>query len=319
MEDVQNNDDSERIFWRYEKIAFLALSSIKGVGFWALHKVAKAGLAFNEYLRNPDTSLIDKMSKEFYPEGVDPALISIADMVKLIWDRGVDAARELANNNIVLVFKDESSFPARLREIPDAPYWIFIQGNPIALYSFSVAVVGTRKPSDDGAFLTKYAIASLAQTGAVTISGLASGVDQLAHAQSIHYRIKTVAVLGTGIYVDYPKGSEKVRSAIIEGGGCIVSEYLPYQSASAENFVRRNRIQAALCDTLIPIEWGVKSGTAHTVNYAHKYGRRIAGIYLPMTFDSRPELEFSRSAYGAAVFEVPFEVLDFLKFVFEVD
>ncbi|MNJ55523.1 hypothetical protein D3C77_510190 [compost metagenome] len=99
----------------------------------------------------------------------------------------------------------------------------------------------------------------------------------------------------------------------------MITEYLPHQAASAENFVRRNRIQAALCDTLVPVEWQIKSGTAHTVGFACKYGKRIANLYLPMTLNSRPEIGHSSSNYQAHAFEAPAEVVELLHYVFRLD
>lgn len=115
------------------------------------------------------------------------------------------------------------------------------------------------------------AIAGFAGKDVVTVSGLATGIDQIAHIESLRYGIPTVAVLGNGMFVEYPSGSGRLKHQILASGGTIVSEYLPNQSYSSENFVRRNRIQAALCDTLVPVEWMIKSGTAHTVNFAIDY------------------------------------------------
>lgn len=196
---------------------------------------------------------------------------------------------------------------------------MFVQGSPIPLYNFSVAIVGTRKPSDDGLFLAKYLVAALARTGVATISGLASGIDNVAHVESLRYGLKTIAVLGHGINLEYPKGSGAVRDAIVGHGGCIVTEYLPSQAASAENFVRRNRIQAALCDALVPVEWQIKSGTAHTVNFAYKYGRRIVGLYLPATLNQRPELKHAFEYYQVKSFEAPGECAGLISAIFRFD
>ncbi|WP_195743705.1 DNA-processing protein DprA, partial [Pseudomonas syringae] len=139
--------------------------------------------------------------------------------------------------------------------------WLFVQGQMANLHKQSVTVVGTRKPSEDGIFLTRFLLAALAIRSCPTVSGLAAGIDQVVHTESIRYGIPTVAVLGTGILQNYPKGSEKLREEIVNSGGTIVTEYLPTQSYSAENFVRRNRLQAGLGEILFPTEWSIKSGT----------------------------------------------------------
>ncbi|VXC99172.1 DNA-processing protein DprA [Pseudomonas sp. 9Ag] len=296
----------DREFWRNERVAFLALSALKGLGFWTLHKLAESGVGFKKALKDPSGHGI---SKHFVDDGKDDA------QQEALWAKGLETARELANMGIRLCFKGEPEFPNKLRLIPDSPHWLFIQGNLENLERRAVAIVGTRKPSEDGLFLTRCAVASLAGADCITVSGLATGIDQACHLESIRYRIPTVAVLGTGILNNYPKGSESIREQIIAHNGTILSEYLPNQSYSAENFVRRNRIQAGLCDILIPAEWQIKSGTAHTVKFAHKYNKKILNILLPTTDYERPELSFSAKEYGAESIELPIQSLDLLHTV----
>jgi DNA protecting protein DprA len=287
----------DREFWRNERVAFLALTTVSGIGFWSLHKIAQANYGFKEALRTPGMAAIEKPLAAAGYDGESGQ--------ESLWTAGIALARTLTGQGIRLIFKAEAEFPEKLRAIVDAPEWIFVQGLPENLSKPSVAIVGTRKPSQDGLFLTQFVLGVLARIGCVTVSGLALGIDQTAHASSIRYSLPTVAVLGTGIFQNYPKGSNGLREEILRAGGSIVSEYLPNQSYSAENFVRRNRIQAALCDVLIPSEWSIKSGTAHTVKYASKYGKRIINVFLPGTQDARPEIPFSAAEYQASWYEVP--------------
>lgn len=286
----------DRDYWRHERIAFLALANLKGVGFHTLFKLAKSGKSFNEALRNPSSAGLEKYIIQSDAEQRSS---------RMLWEDGLRQARELANQNIVLLFKNELDFPMKLSEIPDAPEWIFAQGNIFNLYKPAISIVGTRKPSEDGLFLTKFLVAALAHQKCATVSGLALGIDQAAHEESIRYGIPTIAVLGTGICQNYPRGSEALRAEILAANGTIISEYLPSQSYSAENFVRRNRLQAALGDMLFPTEWNIKSGTAHTVKFAHKYNRKIINLHLPKTFLKKPELAFSKESYSALNLEVP--------------
>jgi len=304
---------TELAHWRREKIAFLALSSIEGLGFWNLHKIALSGKGFNSCLREPDEELMKKIADDFLRKTGNS---DIALAQESLWSLGIELAHQLKKNGTTLIFKNEDGFPLKLKATKDSPEWLFIQGNPRCLYEYAIAIVGTREPSDDGVLLTKMLVAGLNDFKLSTISGLATGIDQTAHLESIRYDIPTIAVLGTGVFLDYPKGSEKVRQKIIDNGGCIITEYLPHQKSSAENFVRRNRIQAALCDTLIPVEWKIKSGTAHTVGFAKKYNRKIANIHLPKTYELRPELAFSESKYGAESFEMPANIINLLRFAF---
>lgn len=296
-------DDKE--FWRSEKVAFLALASVKGIGFWTIHKIAQSGAGYKDLLKEPERAGLEKSLKEAGFDG--------AEGQEKLWNVGLASARNLAANAVTLLFKNEPSFPPKLKIIADAPEWLFVQGNVENLTKNAVAVVGTRKPSDDGLFLTRYVVSSLANTDFVTVSGLALGIDQIAHNESIRYQLPTIAVLGTGILQNYPKGSEPLRSKILHAGGTVISEYLPEQSYSAENFVRRNRLQAALGDILIPAEWQIKSGTAHTVKFAHRYQKKIINVYLPGTINEKPELEFSANVYGALNFLIPFDTTKLLE------
>ncbi len=107
---------------------------------------------------------------------------------------------------------------------------------------------------------------------------MASGIDQIIHKNSLRFDIKTIAFIGTGILLNYPSGSEKLRQEIHQKGGAIVSEYLPHDSYSAANFVHRNRLQAGLARVVIPVEWQEKGGTAHTVRFAKK--KIIAKLFV---------------------------------------
>lgn len=297
----------EREFWRNERIAFLALTTLRGVGFWTLHKLCQSGVSFKEALRAPSTA---GLGKYFLEEGGE-------ELAESLWQQGLELARHLERSGVTLRFQQEALFPIKLKNIPDAPFWIFIQGNAQNLAQPAVTIVGARKATDDGIFLTKWAVAALAGSRYVTVSGLATGIDQAAHNESIRFGLPTVAVLGTGILQDYPKGSDQIRARILEAGGTIISEYLPNQSYSAESFVRRNRLQAALGETLVPTEWKIKSGTAHTVRFANKYGKRIALVRLPSNDTVQPEVDFAISEYGASVFIAPIDAVPFLKFAMQ--
>lgn len=287
----------DKSYWRHERIAFLALTTLKGVGFRTLLKIAQSQVSFISALRTPKDAGLEKY---FRDAGVDDF-----NGQKKLWEAGLSEAKKLSELKVSFIFKRELRFPQKLFDISDCPEWIFAQGKIDNLYMPAMSIVGTRKPSTDGIFLTKFVVAALANHKCVTVSGLALGIDQTAHIESIRYGIPTIAVLGTGISEDYPKGSELLRKEILEEGGTVISEYLPNQSYSAENFVRRNRLQAALGDILFPTEWQIKSGTAHTVKFAHKYGKKIVNLHLPLSYSRKPELSFSEKEYKALSLEIP--------------
>lgn len=302
---------TEMEYWKNEQVGFLALTHLKGIGFWTLNRIARTGGSFKGLLKAPTPTTLEKYLRTPLPSDVEWTVLQ-----QNLWQKGMELARSLAKEKIHLTFNTQPGYPPNLLKLgEDTPEWLFIQGNIQNLYAKSVAIVGTRKPSADGIFLTKSIITSLAYSGMPTISGLALGIDQCAHLESIRYKLPTVAILGTGILQNYPAGSELLRKQILEHGGTIVSEYLPNQSYSAENFVRRNRLQAALCDTLIPVEWKIKSGTAHTVEFANKYDKKIANVYLPNTLSQRPEITFSEKNYSSRSFEFTWQANDFVNYV----
>lgn len=300
---VLEKTQSEATYWRDEAISFLGLSSLKGVGYWTLYKIAASGGSFAAILREVDLAKVERELR------TKVALNSQhwMEQQKSVWEVGVSSLKMLVRSGVNLLFRGKGDLPPSLASIDDGPMWLFVQGDLQNLFSRSVAIVGTRKPSADGIFLARYLVALIADWGIPTVSGIAQGIDQVVHEESLRYGIPTVAVLGTGIYDNYPKGSEEMRTHILENGGTVISEYLPNQRYSAENFVRRNRIQAALCETLFPVEWAIKSGTAHTVEFAHRYGRRIVNTFLPGTYELRPELSFSLAQYSADSYQVPAE------------
>lgn len=287
----------EKDYWRSERVAFLALCQLKGIGYWTLHKWSIANVSFKDVLRDPVKFGIEKSVASISKDMEDP--------VDFVWQQGLAAARQLASMSVVLIFKAEPEFPQRLRDIADGPSWIFVQGAIENLYGATVGIVGTRDPSADGIFLTRMVVAALHGIKLSTVSGLAVGIDQTAHVESLNCNIPTIAVLGTGILENYPKNSGPLRQKILDFGGTIVTEYLPLQSYSSENFVRRNRIQAALSDVLIPVEWKIKSGTAHTVRYAKSYGKRVMAISLPYHNRFTPEISFIEEECRGIAFDLP--------------
>lgn len=297
-----------------ETLAFLALAAIRGVGHKTLFELADSGRSFADLLANgpADSAALPRL-------GTNRG-ISRSDWVTFLEEAQSQARRlldALRAKGVWLIFRDDPRFPKSLLDLDRPPHWLFGQGSMEPLLTPSVAIVGTRKPSEDGLFLARYVGACLADWRAVTVSGLAAGVDQLAHESSLRAGVPTIAVLGTGILDDYPKGSGAVRMRILDAGGTIISEYLPHASYSAENFVQRNRLQAAIGRVLIPVEWARRSGTAHTVRFATDLKRPIACLRLPDWPIDRVTLAPGLGGETGQVFTLPREHESFEQFVGE--
>lgn len=303
-------------YWKAETVAFLALQSIHGVGFKTLYKIATHKISFRELIKTEDAKHFEKTLHLKLDDSIKASDESWMEFKLELWNKGLELAREYIKKNIRIFFYDQDAFPEQLKSISEPPMWLFIEGNYRILLQPSIAIVGSRNSTEDGLWLTKYIVSAMANQGLVSVSGLADGIDQKAHMESIRFNVPTIAVLGTGIDSNYPSGSENLRAEIIANDGAIVSEYLIGQSYSAYNFVRRNRIQAGLAQITVPVEWKIKSGTAHTVNFTKNFGRFLVMLYLyPKDLES-PEIKAVSAFKRGRVFGVPdksSELISFLK------
>lgn len=285
--------------------AFLTLAALRGIGHKTLFDLADAGHSFVELLdRGPSEAspFVRRLWTKSAPTSSSWTMIRAEAS-----ESAVRMADLLRSMDVQLIFRDDPRFPGALFDLAQPPHWLFVQGSFQALRMPTVAIVGTRKPSQDGLFLARYVGACLADWQAATVSGLAAGIDQLAHESSLRAEVPTIAILGTGILDDYPKGSHLLRERILAAGGAIISEYLPRASYSAENFVQRNRLQAALGRALVPVEWARRSGTAHTVRFASELRRPIACLRLSDWPADRVVLESGLGRESGQIFTVPRE------------
>lgn len=298
-----------------KSVALLALMGIKGLGLRTLSAMMAANVRPSDVLAIEEKTEALDLLRRFGArvEGGDGA-----DWRKVrehALEKADRTAEGFAQQGIQLLLRDDPRFPPALLDAPTAPHWIFVRGAVEVLRRPAIAAVGTRQPSDDGRWLTGFLGAQLGHWNAPTVSGLALGIDQMVHEWSLRIGAPTVAVLGTGILSDYPKGAETLRERILEHGGALITEYLPRETYSAENFVRRNRLQAALGKVLMPLEWNAKSGTAHTVRFATAMRRPIACLRLPDWAPDRIVLSKTCGGETARIFTVPGEETGFREFV----
>lgn len=296
-----------------ETQAFLALTSIHGVGPKTLTEIAESGLRYSELLDNGPSENTHHLRR--ITQKGDPSAANWKPLRKLALARSERLMDELQRLGVKILLREDPQYPKRLLDLPRPPHWLFVQGDPSVLNSPSLAVVGTRSPSADGIFLAQYVGACLGDWGVATVSGLASGIDQAAHEFSLRANVPTIAVLGTGVLDNYPRGSEQLRQRIVDAGGAITTEYLPNASYSAENFVQRNRLQAALGSVLIPVEWERRSGTAHTVRFATQLSKPIACLRLADWEPQRVALLPGLGLETGEIFTVPRDHAKLDKFV----
>lgn len=194
--------------------------------------------------------------------------------------KGLDRADEIVEESLKsgcqIVTPDMPEYPDKLKGISDFPLVLFVKGNVKALDNekIHVGVIGTRKPSQYGVDVATSMSLTLAECGAVVVSGGALGIDSLAHTYAINGGGETISILGCG--VDYPYLMENLplRKTIIENGA-LVSEYPPMSPPLRSSFVMRNRITAGLCNGVLVVEAGQKSGSLNTAKAVMKYNRDL--------------------------------------------
>ena len=182
----------------------------------------------------------------------------------------------------------DEHYPRLLLEIPDPPPVLYYRGQVLPGENQgnipTIAIVGTRNPSDYGRRWTRRIARTLAQAGFSVVSGLAMGVDAIAHQSCLDVNGRTVAVIGTGVNIVYPWSNRTLATAIAERG-LILSEYPMGTKPAAPHFPRRNRIIAGLCRATLVLEAPVKSGALITARVANEYGRDVYA--LPGSLDDR--------------------------------
>lgn len=178
---------------------------------------------------------------------------------------------------LVIRFEDEN-YPCLLKEIYDPPQQLYYLGELKAREKFPLAVVGTRKISFYGKKATERLVNGLCQAGLTIVSGLALGVDGLAHQIALENGTRTIAVLGSGLDTVYPPDHKKLAKRIIDTGGALVSEYPPKTKPSKLTFPARNRIVAGMSLGVLVIEAPIKSGAMITARLALDQGREVFAV-----------------------------------------
>ncbi|MBM3210225.1 DNA-protecting protein DprA [Candidatus Saccharibacteria bacterium] len=139
----------------------------------------------------------------------------------------------------------------------------------------TIAIVGTRKPSSYGKEVTKALAEGLARRGVVIVSGLALGIDAIAHSAALDAKGTTIAVLANGLPNIYPATNRQLGEKMVASGGAIISEYEPHSSAKAYQFLARNRLVSGLSDAVIITEAAARSGTLNTAAHALEQGKDV--------------------------------------------
>ncbi len=185
--------------------------------------------------------------------------------------------KRLVDNNVRVITFRHAEYPAPLRQVDSSPAILYVMGDIKDEDRFAIAVVGPRKPSPYGGMVAERLSAELGESGFTIVSGMARGIDTIAHTFAIKAGARTIAVLGSGIDVPYPPENRGLMKKISDSG-YVVSEFGPGTRPLKENFPPRNRIISGLSLGVLVVEATLKSGSLITANYALEQNREVFAV-----------------------------------------
>lgn len=276
------------------------LVKLKGVGPATLRSLAAEG----DFPTAPITELANRNSK-----------LAKALQTTGAWESATQAAEYdieatvKAGAKIVSVL--DHDFPELLGRTPDCPFFLYIKGRWPQNPQKSVAVIGTRQPTEHGGIIAKRLTTYLAENGWSIISGLAIGCDAIAHQAALDCGGHTVAVLAHGLHTVAPKQHERLAAQILEKGGALVTEYGFGVDPIPPNFVKRDRIQAGLARGVVMVQSDLKGGSLFASRAALDYGRVL--VVPKPTERDQANNELKIDANRVMIFGTQSEKLDLLK------
>ena len=248
-----------------QSLKLLALSKLNGIGPAALKDLAKLP-RFNTADVDELSTFNNKLKKALEKPGAwNDALASANSEIEQC---------QKFNARIICTLDDD--YPELLRLTPDHPYFIYVRGEMHTAPKRSVAVIGTRQPTEHGKTIASRITQFLVEEGWSIVSGLAIGCDSIAHQSAIKAKGHTVAVLAHGLHTIAPKQNENLAREIIDSGGMLVTEYGFGIDPFAHQFVKRDRIQAGLASGVVMIQSDLIGGSLHASRASIEYGRLLA-------------------------------------------
>lgn len=246
------------------------LNRINGLGIRKKQKLLQKyhnpqniwNLSFEELINieGIEESLAKEITNESYKKGLEEEIA------------------KMKHEKIFVISIYDDIYPKKLKKLYDAPILLYAKGNIELLKNLSIAIIGCREYSEYGKNMAMYFSYQLAKKGITVISGLAKGIDSFAHMSSLNTKGNTIAVVGNGLDIIYPKENINLQNKIIKQGGLILSEYPLGVKPDKYTFPARNRIISGLSDGVLVIEAKEKSGTLITVDFALEQGKNVFSI-----------------------------------------
>ncbi|MCX8094368.1 MAG: DNA-processing protein DprA [Candidatus Goldbacteria bacterium] len=253
-----------------ERHALIALNMIDGLGSVKINRLIGRFKKAVDIFKADFNELSD----------IDGIGDTIATYIKKFdFQKVINEIKECKEKNIEIITIYDEKYPALLKEIYDPPPVLYKYGKDIPCKKYYLGIVGTRTPSDYSELVIKKLIKEMAENAELfcIVSGMARGVDVIAHYESIKAGIFNIAVLGFGFNILYPFENHYIAKEIIKNG-CILSEFPLAMIGLKQNFPRRNRIISGLSNGVLIVEAGEKSGALITADCALEQGRDVFAI-----------------------------------------
>lgn len=248
---------------------YLALNEIKDLGSVLVKRlITKFNSAENIF-----SATIEELAE------IDGIGIQRAKRIKEFnkWNE-IDRIINLCEKRQIKIYSlNDEEYPKYLKEIYDPPVVLFCKGEIKPEDHFGLAIVGSRKLSEYGRRVTEQLASQIAQCGITIVSGLARGIDSVAHKSAISNGSRTIAVLGSGVLNIYPPENRLLAEKIIHNGA-ILSEFYPEEGPKKENFPRRNRIISGMSIGTVVTEASINSGALITASFALEQGREVFAV-----------------------------------------
>lgn len=251
----------------------VALSFLKGATLDALHQIMDRGISLPDLFELPESTICAILDRPL-PEPFDPYHRSQAMVL------AEKEMRFVERHHIRVLFADEQDYPIRLAQIQSPPPVLYMLGKTTLNQPHPVSVVGTRMVSPYGADSTRRITRELAEyfPDLCVVSGLAYGVDCIAHTTALETKVTTLAVVAHGLDTIYPAQHRDLARRIIGAGGAILSQYPSGTRPFRSNFLERNRIVAGISDATIVMESELKGGAMSTARHAFEANRDVFAL-----------------------------------------
>jgi DNA processing protein len=195
-----------------------------------------------------------------------------------VFDEAEKELEFIEKNKIKPIAYLDPEYPRRLKELEDSPLIMYYRGSANLDSTRMIAVVGTRKPTEYGKMMTAKLVEELSEFDVTIVSGLAYGVDTIAHKTAVKAGLPTIGVLGHGLDMLYPAQNRHLAAEMVNGKGGLLTEYPSGTNPDKENFPQRNRIVAGITDATLIVESSKKGGALITGEIAFSYNREVFAV-----------------------------------------